>query len=619
MIKISRGIDKNIDIDKRMIIIDHDKCKPKTPVYDYLVSKSKICDKECIIIDGDKINMSDESCMMCFNLAKRSPGNAIKIVKLPKNLQTNITYCYGQNLFKLHGLPMPHPGSVLGILGTNGIGKSTAINILSGNIIPNFGKLDKEKPTKKEIINYYRGCELQNYFNKLYKNNLRISIKPQDINKYIEEHKNINVEEFIKCRDERHKMNEICKKLELLHLFDRSINNLSGGELQRLMIAVTILKNADIYFFDECSSFLDVKQRIIVTEIIRDLLNESEWDSKVNINNKYVVVIEHDLAILDYMSDYIQSLYGKPGAFGVVTSKASTSNGINQFLEGYIKSENIKFRPYELSFKNNFKNNDITIKKNLEMKYPKMTKEYKDSSFRLNIDSGSFFNKEIVCLMGENGCGKSTFINLLAYNLQNSKFLPGTSISFKPQYIEFDDFCGTVQDLLEKKINSSLGNRNFRLIVLNSLKINSIKDLKVKNLSGGQKQRVAITICLGTPAKLYLIDEPSAGLDCEQRIIVAKVIQKYLVEFLGKTCFLIEHDFLMTSTIADKIILFEGKPGLECKAKTPSSLIRGFNDFLKNLNITFRRDPNNFRPRINKKNSNKDKKQKSENKYFYFD
>ena len=131
-------------------------------------------------------------------------------------------------------------------------------------------------------------------------------------------------------------------------------------------------------------------------------------------------------------------------------------------------------------------------------------------------------------------------------------------------------------------------------------------------------QRLAITICLGTPAKLYLIDEPSAGLDCEQRIIVAKVIQKYLIEFLGKTCVLIEHDFLMTSTIADKIILFEGKPGLECNAKKPYSLIQGFNNFLMNLDITFRRDPNNFRPRINKKNSNKDKKQKSENKYFYF-
>ena len=401
---------------------------------------------------------------------------------MPTNLQTNITHCYGQNLFRLHGLPMPHPGSVLGLLGTNGIGKSTAINILSGSIIPNFGKFDKEKPTKKEIINYYRGCELQNYFNKLYKNKLKISIKPQDINQYIEKYKNINVKEFIKSKDERHKMNEICKKLELLHLFDRKINNLSGGELQRLIIAVTILKNADIYFFDECSSFLDVKQRIVVTEIIRDLLNESQWDSEINLKNKYVVVIEHDLAILDYMSDYIQSLYGKPGAYGVITSKASTSNGINQFLEGYIKSENIKFRPYELSFKNNFKDNDITIKKGLEMKYPKMTKEYEGSTFKLNVDSGSFFNREIVCLMGENGCGKSTFINLLAYNLKNKKFLPGTSISFKSQYIEFNNFNGTVQDLLEKEINSSLGNCNFRLIVLNPLRINNIKDLKVKNL-----------------------------------------------------------------------------------------------------------------------------------------
>ena len=284
-------------------------------------------------------------------------------------------------------------------------------------------------------------------------------------------------------------------------------------------------------------------------------------------------------------------------------------------MEGYIKSENIKFRPYELSFKNSLalkiKSGDSKDKQF----YPNMEKTYESSGFKIKVKKGSFSKNEIICLMGENGTGKTTFINMLIDNLS------GFSYSHKQQHLEeeYSKIKITVQDLLENKINKSLGNKNFKFMVLNPLKIESIKDIKVSDLSGGQLQRLAITICLGTPANLYLIDEPSAGLDCEQRVIVSKVIQKWLIEHLNKTCFLIEHDFLMTSTISDNIIVFEGAPGIESIANTPTNLSFGFNKFLKKLNITFRRDPNNYRPRINKKNSTKDKEQKLSNQYFLFD
>ena len=615
MSNFKRGKDKNIDKEDKVIIIDHEKCKPKTPVFDYLVAKSKICEKECILKNGNKIEISESCCMMCFNLAKRSPGNAISVVKLPTNLQTNITYCYGKNCFKLHGLPSPQPGSILGLLGINGIGKSTALKLLSGKIIPNFGVFDENAPSKKDIIKYYRGSELQNYFNKLYKGNLKISIKPQNIFKYVKNFEGQHVEQIIDKYNKKKKKKEVSDKLQITHLFDRNIEQLSGGELQRLIIALTVLIDADVYFFDECSSFLDVKQRLVVNDIIRSLVDPCQWDSNVNAKNKYVIVVEHDLAILDYVSDYVQSLYGKPSIYGVVTNKSNVSNGINQFMEGYIKSENIKFRPYELSFKNSLalkiKSGDSKDKQF----YPNMEKTYESSGFKIKVKKGSFSKNEIICLMGENGTGKTTFINMLIDNLS------GFSYSHKQQHLEeeYSKIKITVQDLLENKINKSLGNKNFKFMVLNPLKIESIKDIKVSDLSGGQLQRLAITICLGTPANLYLIDEPSAGLDCEQRVIVSKVIQKWLIEHLNKTCFLIEHDFLMTSTISDNIIVFEGAPGIESIANTPTNLSFGFNKFLKKLNITFRRDPNNYRPRINKKNSTKDKEQKLSNQYFLFD
>ncbi|VVU94318.1 ABC transporter [seawater metagenome] len=615
MANFKRGKDKNIDKEAKIIIIDHEKCKPKTTVYDYLVSKSKLCPKECIILKDKKIEISENCCMVCFNSAKRSPGNAVSVVKLPTNLQTNVTYCYGKNSFKIHGLPTPQPGTVLGLLGINGIGKSTALNILSGKLLPNFGNIDKDVPTKKDIIKYYRGSELQNYFNKIYNKKTKVCVKPQNIFKYVTKYKGQNIQDLINKIDQRNKKDEICEKLQISHLFERNIEDLSGGELQRLIIAFTVMSDADVYFFDECSSFLDVKQRLVVNDIIRGLIDPINWNSDNKAKSKYIIVVEHDLAILDYVSDYIQCLYGKPSVYGVVSNKINVNNGINEFMEGYIRSENVKFRPYELSFKNSLSLESKILDSKQKQIYPKMTKHYESSGFKINIEEGHFHNNEIICLMGENGSGKTTFINLLSQSLSN------LSYSHKQQHLEneYSKINLTVEEYMEQKINKSLGDKNFKFMVLNPLNINSIKDIRVCDLSGGQLQRLAITICLGTPAYLYLIDEPSAGLDCEQRVIVSKVIQKWLIEYLNRTCFLIEHDFLMTSTIADTIIVFEGQPGIECKANKPICLKDGFNKFLKNLNVTFRRDPNNFRPRINKKNSTKDREQKLANEYFLFD
>ena len=614
MSKFIRGKDKSVDKEKRIIIIDHEKCKPKTPTFDYLVAKSKMCGYNCIWLENNKITISEEACMICFNIAKRAPGPGLSVVKLPTNLTTNITHSYGQNAFKLHGLPSPQPGNVLGLLGTNGIGKSTAIDILSGNISPNFGKFGKDIPTKKDIINYYRGSELQNYFNKLYKK-MRVSMKPQSVLDYAIKYKNKKIKELL---PNQKKLDKVCSMLELNHLFDRNVEHLSGGELQRLAIAITVLTEADVYLFDECSSFLDVKQRLIATDVIRTLIDPFETD---NANSKYVIVVEHDLAVLDYMSDNIQSLYGKPGVYGVVTNKSAVSNGINQFMKGFIESENIRFRPYELTFKNNLSDDKKREGKAETISYPEMEKKYPDTKFKINIEAGTFKNGEITCLMGQNGCGKTTFMNLLAENIKENKLLSGFSISYKTQHTDLEllKFTGSVQDLLEKKINKAISDNNFRMFVLNPLKMDSISDLKVNTLSGGQMQRLSITLALGTPASVYLIDEPSAGLDCEQRVIVSKVIKKWIIEHLDKTCFLIEHDFLMTSNVANKVIVYEGTPGVECIAKSPIDVGEGFNSFLKQLKVSFRRDPTNFRPRINKKNSTKDKEQKEANNYFLFD
>jgi len=194
-------------------------------------------------------------------------------------------------------------------------------------------------------------------------------------------------------------------------------------------------------------------------------------------------------------------------------------------------------------------------------------------------------------------------------------------VSYKRQHYapRLRKFTGTVQELFEKAIQNVCADRLFRLLVLKPLQMETLEKLYVKNLSGGELQRVAITLCLGTPASVYLLDEPSAGLDCEQRIIASKVIRRWVVSNMQKTAFVIEHDFVMASALSDRVIVYSGEPGIECTAESPQGLVDGFNQFLKQLDVTFRRDPANFRPRVNKKYSLKDREQKAAGTYFVFD
>ncbi|CAG8687049.1 5346_t:CDS:2, partial [Cetraspora pellucida] len=146
----------------------------------------------------------------------------------------------------------------------------------------------------------------------------------------------------------------------------------------------------------------------------------------------------------------------------------------------------------------------------------------------------------------------------------------------------------------------------------------NIIDQEVANLSGGELQRVAIVLALGHPADIYLIDEPSAYLDSEQRIVAAKVIKRFILHN-KKTAFVVEHDFIMATYLADRVVVYEGRPSIKAMANSPQSLLSGMNKFLSSLHITFRRDPSNFRPRINKADSLKDKEQKSSGNYFFLE
>ncbi|CAG8844623.1 18207_t:CDS:2, partial [Racocetra persica] len=144
--------------------------------------------------------------------------------------------------------------------------------------------------------------------------------------------------------------------------------------------------------------------------------------------------------------------------------------------------------------------------------------------------------------------------------------VPELNVSYKPQKIS-PKFPGTVRMLFLKKIKSMFMHPQFQTDVVKPMQIDNIIDQEVANLSGGELQRVAIVLALGHPADIYLIDEPSAYLDSEQRIVAAKVIKRFILHN-KKTAFVVEHDFIMATYLADRVVVYEGRPSIKAMANS---------------------------------------------------
>lgn len=585
----------------RIAILDREKCKPEK----CSLECQRFCPgvrvgEETIVLDEEGMPLiSEELCTGCGICVHKCPFEAIHIINLPEELEGRCIHRYGPNGFALYELPIPRYGKVTGLVGRNGIGKTTALQILAGEICPNLGS-DKSAP-REDLNEFFKGSELQAYFSEIER--VDISYKPQRIANLPSAVKG-KVGELLTSVDERGKSGELIKKLDLEGVKDRKVENLSGGELQRLGIAAAVAKEADLYYFDEPSSHLDIYQRLNAARVIRRLAKE----------DKAVIIVEHDLAALDYMCDYVHVMYGVPSAYGVVSEPRGVRVGINTFLNGYLKEENIRFRDESIHFEAR------APKKAREVgtptfEFPKLMKRFK--GFKLEVQEGKVFAGEIVGIVGPNAIGKTTFVKILSGDLKPTRgeIEKELEIAYKPQYPRFGG-KGTVRNYLKSHLPEF--NHDIEVEVLKPLGVDELLETDITALSGGQRQRVEISRCLGQPADLYLLDEPSAYLDADQRLSMARALSR-IIGNREAAAFVVDHDVLTIDYISDRLLVVYGEPGKIGNTRGPLEMRKGMNSFLREVGITFRRDPHTGRPRVNKLGSRMDREQKEQGEYYYTD
>ena len=598
----------------RIAVLNRDICKPDKCA----PSPRKPCIVNCpscrtgletIVLEKDGFPHLNESlCTGAGICVKKCPFHCFTIVNVPDELKKDRTHRYAPDGFSLFRMLSPKNGKVLGVIGQNGIGKSTALKILAGEIKMNLGRFVEngdEPPSWDEIITYFRGSELQAFLENIKTRNQKVVYKPQNITEIPEKVKG-TVGNILKKIDERGAYESVLSSLSLTKLIDREVSVLSGGELQRFAIAAAILRDGFCYLFDEPSSYLDVKERLKVAEAIRGLSQQG----------KTIVAVEHDLAILDYLSDYVSLLYGSAGAYGIISHPHGVRVGINIYLGGYIRDENMRFREQAIEFHTRPPLETLFSTGNVLFEYPDMIKTLGD--FKLTVYGGEIHAGEVIGILGPNGIGKTTFINLIA-----KKFPPDhgkidikkLKVAIKPQYFAGESDV-KVEDILRKIKATGDFAAQYKRRILDNFELSRLTDRFLNELSGGELQRVKIAECLTTPADIYLIDEPSAFLDVEMRLRASLVIRRSIEE-IKKCAFVVEHDIISQDFISDSLLVFEGTPGIEGLTTPPQDLRSGMNQFLKNMDVTFRRDPNTGRPRVNKRGSKLDSYQKSINEYYY--
>ena len=601
----------------RVAVIDSEACQPRKCGLECVkycpVNKSG---SDCIAIDEEtaKARIDEDLCNGCGICVKVCPFDAIRVVNLASEMSTDKVHQYGRNSFRLYRLPAPKRGQVVGLLGRNGMGKSTVVDILAGRIRPNLGSYDDE-PGWDEVLAYYSGTEMRAHFEAVRGGGLRTSTKPQRVDRIASAFDG-TAADLISKYDERGDGNRLVEELGLDSASGRMVSELSGGELQRVAVAAAAARDAGLYFFDEPSSYNDAYQRAAVARVIRSLAGEG----------RSVVVVEHDLTLLDYMSDYVEVLYGEPGAYGIVSGMLSTKVGINAFLDGYLPGDNVRFREraftLDASASAPGEGADEFASEDPLVEWAALSKSH--PGFTLSAGAGRVRRGEVLGMAGANALGKTTMMRVLAGvdEPDSGSVRKKARVSYKPQYLRAGEGRGgeggedaDVESVLSRANGAPVAGSIGEGLIVDHLRVKRLYPRRISALSGGELQKVAVAACLLREADVYALDEPSAFLDVEDRIALARFMKKF-VRTAGTAAVVIDHDIQLVDLVSDSIVMLDGEPGRSGEASEPMPRGAAMNAFLRSLDMTFRRDERSSRPRVNKAGSRLDKEQKRAGSYY---
>jgi len=586
----------------RIAILLRDRCHPKECQWECQAYCPPVrMGQECIVEgpDGHPI-ISETLCIGCGICVHKCPFDAIKILNTPEANEAEIVHRYGYNGFRLYRLPIPPVQGITGLLGPNGTGKSTALRLLAGNDVPNLG--DYEHPAEwAKVLEHYRGTALHAHFERVAKGELQSVVKPQYVDRLADE--SVTVGEFVGQAGGR--TMSVLADVHLEGRSDRRLTELSGGELQLAAIARTLATDADLYLIDEPSSYLDIVHRLEVARLLRRLGE-----------TKSVLVVEHDLGLLDYLADQAHLLYGESAAFGVISHPIPMRSAINTYLTGYLKDENVRFRTEPVRFVAHPPK--PTVRQNVLVDFPELEKQF--PAFHLSVGAGAIAKGETVGVVGPNATGKTTFVRMLAGVETPTSGSPpsGVTVSYKPQYLKATQPASLRERSAALAGDPTFDGKLFERELVPGLHLDEVLDVALTDLSGGELQRAAVALALARPATLYLLDEPSAYLDADERMSMARLIRRQ-VERQAVSALVVDHDVYFLDLACDALIVFrpDAPDGSRGRGDGPFAMREGMNRLLRTVDITFRRDAETLRPRINREGSVLDREQRAKGEYYY--